>query len=137
VTILRISHIGVAVSSLDEGSALWTTLGLSPSHQEEVASARTRVSFHPVGESNIELLEAMDPDSPVGRYVHRHGPGIHHLCLEVDDIRAEMRRLSQAGLRLLSPDPQAGAHNTLVCFLHPADTGGVLIELNQTEDPSA
>ena len=128
---VRISHVGVAVSSLAQGSSLWDRLGIPQTHQEDVSQAQTRVSFHPIGESNIELLEGMGDDSAVARFVDKRGPGIHHICFEVDDIEAEMNRLKGEGFRFLTEKPTLGAHDTLVAFLHPKDTGGVLIELNK------
>jgi methylmalonyl-CoA/ethylmalonyl-CoA epimerase len=85
----------------------------------------------PIGESRVELLEPMGDDSPVGRFLASKGPGIHHICFEVDDIEAECARLREQGLRLLFDEPQVGAHGARVMFLHPKDTGGVLIEFNQ------
>jgi methylmalonyl-CoA/ethylmalonyl-CoA epimerase len=84
-----------------------------------------------VGESKIELLEAMDDDSPVAKYLEKYGPGIHHIAFEVSDILAEMARLKKEGFRLLSDVPRKGADNKLVCFVHPKSANGVLIELCQ------
>jgi len=131
MAILRLAHVGIAVQDLAGGAALWERLGLPQESSEDVHSARTRVSFHPVGETQVELLEGMGEDSPVSRFLAKKGPGVHHLCFAVDDIRAEMARLRGAGFRLLSEEPQPGAHGTLVVFLHPGDTAGVLVELNQ------
>jgi methylmalonyl-CoA/ethylmalonyl-CoA epimerase len=129
----RLHHVGIAVRTLDEGAAVWGVdgVGLSEEGREDVPEARTRVAMFPVGDSRIELLEAMGPDTPVGRFLDRRGPGIHHLCFEVDDIEAECERLRSLGVRLLSETPQPGAHGSRVMFLHPKDTGGVLIELNE------
>ncbi len=129
----RIHHIGIAVAGLDEGAATWGSrgLGLSEEGREDVEEARTRVAMFPVGESRVELLEAMGDDSPVGRFLAKRGPGIHHICFEVDDIEAECDRLRAAGVRLLHDEPRPGAHGSRVMFLHPKDTGGVLVELNE------
>jgi methylmalonyl-CoA epimerase len=129
----RIHHIGIAVSDLDSGAALWgpSGLGLSEEGREDVTEARTRVAMYPVGESRIELLEAIGDDSPVGQFLAKRGPGIHHICFEVEDIERECQRLRGLGLRLLSETPQPGAHGSRVMFIHPKDTGGVLVELNE------
>jgi len=129
----RIHHIGIAVPDLDSGAAVWGDggLGLEEEGREDVEEARTRVAMFPVGESRIELLEAMGEDSPVGKFLKNRGPGIHHLCFEVDDIEAECARLRAAGMRLLYDAPRPGAHGSRVMFIHPKDTGGVLLELNE------
>jgi len=131
--IKRLHHVGIAVNSLDEGAAAWgpNGLGLVEEGREEVTSARTKVSMFPVSETRIELLEAMGEDSPVGKFLSKKGPGIHHLCFEVDDLEAECDRLRAQGVRLLYDAPRPGAHGSLVMFLHPKDTGGVLIEFNE------
>ena len=129
----RLHHIGIAVRSLDEGAGAWDAegLGLTSEGSEDVLEARTRVAMFPIGETRIELLEPMDPDSPVAKFLASRGPGVHHLCFEVDDIDAECERLRELGVRLLSDAPWAGAHGSRVMFLHPKDMGGVLIELNE------
>ena len=133
----RLHHIGIAVRTLNEGVEAWSAggIGLQEEGREDVLPRRTRVAMFPIGESRIELLEPMDDDSPVGRFLASKGPGIHHICFEVDDINAECARLRGQGVRLLFDEPQEGAHGASVMFLHPKDTGGVLIELS--EFPSA
>lgn len=135
--IKRIHHVAIAVADLDEGTSIWGPdgLGLPEEGREEVATQRTRVAMLPVGESRIELIEPMDEGSAVSRHLSKRGPGIHHICFEVDDLRAEMVRLSAAGMRFTSDEPAPGAHGSLVAFVHPKSTGGVLLELN--EFPSA
>ncbi|MBJ92893.1 MAG: methylmalonyl-CoA epimerase [Rickettsiales bacterium] len=132
----RLHHVGIAVPSLDEGAKAWgpTGLGLLEEGREEVTSASTKIAMFPVGESRIELLEPMGDDSPVGKFLSKRGPGIHHLCFEVEDIEAEIIRIAASGMRLLGNPPSPGAHGSLVAFIHPADTGGVLVELNQFAD---
>jgi len=129
----RLHHVGIAVRTLDEGAAAWGPegLGLVEEGREDVHEAKTRVAMFPVGESRVELLEAMGEDTPVGRFLATRGPGIHHLCFEVDDLDAECERLRGVGVRLLYDAPRPGAHGSRVMFLHPKDTGGVLIELNE------
>ena len=129
----RLHHVGIAVSSLDGGAEVWGPdgVGLLEEGREDVESAGTRVAMYPVGESRVELLEAMGEDTPVAKFLAKRGPGIHHLCFEVDDIEAEIQRIAATGMRLLGNPPSPGAHGSLVAFIHPADTGGVLVELNQ------
>jgi len=128
---LTLDHIGIAVASLEEGIAFYRDLGLEVTGTEEVAEQGVRVAFLPVGDGRLELLEPTGPESPIARHVEKRGPGLHHICLRVNDIRAAMARLKAAGHRLLSEEPQAGAHGCLVCFVHPKSTGGVLLELSQ------
>ena len=129
----RIHHIGIAVPTLDDGAAIWGEqgIGLAEEGREDVVPARTKVAMFPVGESRIELLEPMGDDSPVGIALQKRGPGIHHICFEVDDIEAEMKRMRGLGLRFTTDGPTPGAHGARVAFLHPKDTGRVLIELNE------
>lgn len=129
----RIHHVAIAVRDLHEGARTWGLdgIGLDEEGREAVPSQKTRVAMFPVGESRIELLEPMDDASSVAKHLARRGPGIHHICFEVDDLAAEMTRLVAAGLRFTSDEPAPGAHGSLVAFLHPKTTGGVLIELNE------
>jgi len=130
--IKRIHHIGIAVQQLDEAAVRYeTVLGTPASDAEDVAAAHTTVQFFPVGESRVELIAPMDDDSPVARHLRSRGPGIHHLCLEVDDLEAEVARMREAGMRFITEDIQSGAHGSRIIFLHPKGTGGVLIELQQ------
>ena len=128
---MKVDHIGIAVNSLDEGKKFYEALGLEVEGEEEVESQGVRVAFLPVGEARVELLEPTGPESPIARHIEKRGPGMHHLCIQVSDIRAKMAELKAQGFRLLSDEPQAGAHNCLVCFVHPKSTGGVLLELSQ------
>ena len=127
----RISHLGIAVPSLEKGGAFWDLLGLLEEHREEVASQKVVTSFRPVGESSLELLEPTAADSPIAKALEKRGPGIHHLCLEVADVRATLATLKAAGVRLVNEEPFAGAHGCLVAFVHPASTGGILVELSE------
>jgi len=128
---LTLDHIGIAVSSLSEGLEFYRALGLEVSGTDEVPEQGVRVAFLPVGDVRLELLEATGPTSPIAKHIERRGPGLHHVCLEVRDIRAAMKRLAAAGYRVLSEEPQTGAHGCLVCFVHPKSSGGVLLELSQ------
>jgi methylmalonyl-CoA/ethylmalonyl-CoA epimerase len=126
-----LDHIGIAVESIDSGVAMYRTLGIEVEGIEEVADQRVRVAFLPVGDARIELLEPTDDTSPIARHLERRGPGLHHICLRVPDVRAAMGKLAGEGYRLLSEEPLQGAHGCLVCFVHPKSAGGVLIELSQ------
>lgn len=127
----RISHLGISVPSLEQGGKFWDLLGLVEEHREEVASQKVLTSFRAVGESHLELLEPTSPDSPIGKALATRGPGIHHLCLEVTDVRAALAQLKAAGVRLVNEEPFDGAHDGLVAFVHPSATGGILLELSE------
>jgi len=128
---LELDHIGIAVASVDDGAAFYRALGLEMEGVEEVPGQKVKVGFLPIGDTRLELLEPTAPDSPIAGFLDKRGPGLHHLCVRVDDIRAAMARLREQGYRLLSEEPQAGAHGCLVCFVHPKSAGGVLLELSQ------
>jgi len=128
-----LDHIGIAVESIAEGRRLYEALGLAVEGEEEVSTQGVRVAFLPVGGGRLELLEPMTPDSPIARHLERRGPGLHHICLRVEDIRRSMADLRERGFELLSEEPQPGAHGCLVAFVHPRSTGGVLLELSQAE----
>ena len=127
----RISHLGIAVSSLEKGGAFWDLLGLVEEHREEVASQKVVTSFRAVGESHLELLESTAPDGPIAKALEKRGPGIHHLCLDVVDIDAVLARLKEAGVKLINESPFAGAGGCRVAFVHPSSTGGILLELSE------
>ncbi len=127
----KLDHIGIAVASLEEGLGVYEALGLTMAGAEEVPGQKVRVAFLPLGDTRLELLEPTVEDSPIARHLERRGPGLHHLCFEVPDIRAAMAGLARAGYSLLSDEPQQGAHGGLVCFVHPKSAGGVLVELSQ------
>lgn len=128
-----LDHIGVAVKDLEATLAFYRDgLGLEVEMSEDVPSERVRAHFVPVGTARLELLEATAPGSPIATYIDRRGPGLHHLTLRVDDIRAALARLKAHGARLIDEEPRAGAEGSLVAFVHPASTGGVLIELKQS-----
>jgi methylmalonyl-CoA/ethylmalonyl-CoA epimerase len=127
----RIAHIGIAVRALREALPFYRdVLGL-PEVPLENADGAAIVGLS-TGDSLVELLEAESPDSPVGRFVARRGPGIHHICFVVDDIEGTLERCRSSGVRLIDEAPRLGAEGKRIAFLHPASTGGVLVEL--TED---
>ena len=128
----KINHLGVAVNSLDEALQFWRDgLGLELKEVEIVEDQGVRVAMLPVGESRIELLEATGTETPVGKFLSKRGAGLHHLCVEVADIAAKLAELKARGVRLIDEQPRRGAGGSLVAFVHPASTGGVLLELTQ------
>ena len=128
----RLDHIGIAVSDIDAALTFYRdALGLEIEAPEEVASQRVRAHFIPAGEAALELLEATAEDSPIAKYVAKRGPGLHHITLRVDDIRAALEQLKARGVRLIDESPRAGAHGALVAFIHPSSAHGVLVELTQ------
>jgi len=128
----KIQHLGVAVGSIDEAIGFWRdALGLELTDVEVVEDQGVRVAMLPIGESRIELLEATGDETPVGKFIAKRGPGIHHLCVEVNDLNAKLAELKAQGVRLIDPQPRTGAGGALVAFVHPSSTGGVLIELTQ------
>jgi methylmalonyl-CoA/ethylmalonyl-CoA epimerase len=129
---LKVEHIGIAVKSLETSIPLFEKLLNTDCYKkEEVESEAVQTAFFRQGETKIELLEATGPDSTIAKYVDKKGEGIHHIAFDVEDIYAEMSRLAKEGFTLLQTEPKRGADNKLVCFLHPKDTNGVLIELCQ------
>ena len=126
-----IEHIGIAVRSIDEARVFYEALGLAIEAIEEVPHEGVRVALIPCGGARIELLEATSEESPVGRFLARRGPGLHHLCLETDDVKTDDTALREAGFRVLRPEPTRGAGGCWVQFVHPESTGGVLLELSQ------
>ena len=127
----KISHLGIAVTSLAEGGAIWDLLGMREEHREVVESQEVTTSFRPVGESSFELLQPTAPESPIARFLEKRGPGIHHVCLGVDDIDTALARLRAAGVKLVNETPIDGAQGCRVAFVHPASTGGILLELSE------
>jgi methylmalonyl-CoA/ethylmalonyl-CoA epimerase len=129
---LKIEHIGIAVKDFSKAIPLYEKLLGAPCYKTEaVASENVNTAFFRQGESKVELLESTDPDGVIARFIEKKGEGIHHIAFEVADIHSEMARLRQEGFTLLNETPKNGADNKLVCFLHPKDTGGVLVELCQ------
>lgn len=127
---MKIDHIGIATNTLAESLAVWRdALKLEVDSSEEVHEQGVRIAMLPLGEIHIELLEPLTPDSPVGKYLKRRGPGIHHLAIEVEDIRATLAELAAKGARLIDKEPRIGAGGCLVAFIHPSSTNGVLLEL--------
>ena len=129
---MKIDHIGIATRGIQDAITFYRdALGLDAAETEEVADQRVRVAMLPIGESRIELLEATSEDSPISRFLEKRGPGIHHIAVQVDDIRAVLANLKEKGVRLIDEEPRQGAGGCLVAFVHPSSTGGVLLELVQ------
>jgi methylmalonyl-CoA/ethylmalonyl-CoA epimerase len=128
----RIDHIGVAVDDLAAALALYGgSFDLPEVHRETVAEQGVEAVLLDVGDGHVELLAALGPDTPVGRFLDRRGPGLHHVAYRVEDIDAALQDARDAGLRLLDEQPRTGIRGTRVAFLHPSGTGGVLTEIVQ------
>jgi methylmalonyl-CoA/ethylmalonyl-CoA epimerase len=133
---LKISHIGIAVKTLEQASQIYGALfGDDNPHREQVAGQRVDIASFPVGDAVIELTAATDESSPIAKFIDKRGEGIHHIAFEVDDIQAELDRLKAAGVRLINETPTEGAHDMLVAFIHPSSFNGVLVELCQKKRP--
>jgi methylmalonyl-CoA/ethylmalonyl-CoA epimerase len=126
--LIKINHIAVAVEDIDAALSFWRdALGMRLDHVEEVPSQKARVAFLPVGESEVELVQPTSPDTGTAKFLAERGPGIHHLCLEVQDIAGMLAQLKAAGVRLINETPQE-LEGRRIAFVHPKSTGGVLIE---------
>ena len=127
---MKIDHLGIAVKAVADAAKMYeTVLGLKVTGTDQVDDQGVRVAMLDIGESRFELLEAIRPDSPIGKFVAKRGEGLHHIAVQVDDIEASLAQLKAAGVRLIDEAPRKGAHNTRVAFIHPAGTHGVLLEL--------
>ena len=131
MTTPKIDHLGIAVRSLDEALKFYRDqLGLHVSMRETIDREKVNVAMLPLGDPRIELLEPTEPDSVIGKFLDRRGEGLHHIAIRVPDLSASVERLKASGARLLN-EPRAGAGGHLYVFVHPASTGGVLLELIQ------
>ena len=129
---MRLDHIGIAVEDLDAARKLYgELLGFELGEIEELPDRQLKICFVKVGEANVELLWPTAPESAVGKFIAKKGPGIHHLCYRVDDVQAKLDELKAAGVKLIDEQARPGAHDMLVAFIHPKSTGGVLTELAQ------
>jgi len=127
-----IDHIGMAVEDLDEAVERYRrALGVEPSHRERIEDQGVEEVLFPVGESYIQLLGALAPDTPVGRFVAANGPSMHHVAYRVNDVAAALDALRDDGVRLIDETPRPGSRGTLIAFVHPKSMGGVLVELVQ------
>jgi methylmalonyl-CoA/ethylmalonyl-CoA epimerase len=135
---MKIDHIGIATRAIEESLGFWRdALGLEVEHTETVEEQGVRVAMLPVGEPRVELLEPTGPDTPVAKFLEKRGPGIHHVAVRVADIRAALARLKSEGARLIDEEPRVGAGGCLVAFVHPAASGGVLLELVEHTNEAA
>ena len=127
---MKIEHIGIATNGIEEALGFWRdALGLTVVTTEEVEDQGVRVAMLPVGETRVELLEATDAGSPFAKSTAKRGVGVHHIAVRVDNILETLGRLKEHGARLIDESPRVGADNCLIAFIHPASTGGVLVEL--------
>ena len=127
-----IDHVGIAVGDVEASLKFFTgVLGLTSGDTEDIKGQNSRVRFVDTGDAKLELVESLAPDSPIGKYIEKRGPGLHHVALRVPDIHAAMARVTAAGVRMIDQEPRRGAHGSLIAFVHPGDTHGVLVELKQ------
>jgi methylmalonyl-CoA/ethylmalonyl-CoA epimerase len=128
----KINHIGIAVHNIEEAARFYTeVLGLKLEGVQEVPDQKVKVAFLPIGEVRVELIEPTSPESPVAKYLEKSGPGIHHIAYQVADVAAEVEKLKGAEVKMVDQTPRRGAHDTLIAFVHPKASGGVLTELVQ------
>lgn len=134
--ISHIEHLGIAVRSLEEAIPYYEdVLGLKCYAIEEVADQKVKTAFFRVGETKIELLESTDPEGPIGKFIEKRGPGVHHVAFAVKDIEKQLATAEEKGIRLIDQKPRKGAEGLDIAFLHPKSTHGVLTEF--CEDQSA
>ncbi len=125
----HIDHVGIAVKSIEESAKLWEALGFVMEGIEEVAEQKVKTAFMPIGEGEIELLEATDPESPIAKFIEKKGEGIHHIAIRVDNIESVLANLKEKGVRLLDETPRLGAGGAKIAFIHPKATNGTLLEI--------
>lgn len=128
--ILKIDHIGIAVASLAEAIKAWEALGFHVEAAHDVPTEKVRTAFLPVGESHLELLEPTDPSSVIAKFLEKR-PGLHHVCVLVDDIDAALAEMKAKGIALIDEKPRLGAGGCRVAFVHPKAAGGVLLEIKE------
>ncbi|HEX5034468.1 MAG TPA: methylmalonyl-CoA epimerase [bacterium] len=130
----KVDHVAIAVPNLEDAVALYQSLlGKAPEHIEEVADQKVRAAFFGIGETNLELLFPTSPDSPITKFLEekKGRGGLHHICVQVDDIKKTLEQLKAQGVQLIDQVPRQGAHGKWIAFVHPKATNGVLIELSQ------
>jgi len=132
--VLKVDHVGIAVSNLDESLKLYTdVLGLKLHGTETVEEQKVKVAFLPLGDTEIELLESTSPDGPIAKFIESKGQGMQHIAFKVDNIEKALDELKEKGIRLIDEKPRYGAGGAKIAFLHPKSTNGVLIELCQRD----
>jgi methylmalonyl-CoA/ethylmalonyl-CoA epimerase len=126
----QLDHIGIAVNSIEDALVLYRQiLGIELGPREQIPSQKVEVQFLETGQTRTELLEPTSEDSPIANFIEKRGPGLHHMAYKVDNLQRTMDDLKDAGSRLIYPEPRPGSHGTRINFIHPAATGGILIEL--------
>lgn len=130
---MELDHVAVAVRDLKAACQLYERLGFAVGEREEIAGQKVRVAMLPLGESRLELMEPTAADSSVGRFLARRGEGLHHIAVRVPDLAEAVAELQRAGARLIDAEPQTGAGGHRFVFVHPASTGGVLLELVEAQ----
>jgi methylmalonyl-CoA epimerase len=129
---MKVDHIGIATKSIEEGLAVWRdTLGLEVHSSDEIKEQGVKICMLAVGDTHVELLEPLGDETSVGKFLAKRGPGLHHIAIEVADIRGALAQLKQRGARLIDETPRVGAGGSLIAFVHPSSTNGVLLELVQ------
>jgi len=129
-TIQRIDHLAILVDDIDQAAAFWRDgLGMNVAHQQEIPAEQARIAFLPVGDGEIELVQPTTPDSGLRRYLVKRGPGLHHVCLQVDDIEGMLAQIKAGGFDLINETPRTAADGKKYAFIHPRSAGGVLVEL--------
>jgi methylmalonyl-CoA/ethylmalonyl-CoA epimerase len=136
VRLTQIDHVGIAVADLDEAvEHYWRTFGILPTHREWMEDQGVEEVLFAIGESYVQLLGALGPETPVGRFLERRGPGVHHVAYRVENVAEALDDLRAAGVPLVDEEPRAGSRGTRIAFVHPKGVGGVLVEL--VEEPRA
>ncbi len=128
--ILKIDHLGIAVPDLEEAVRTYAALGFAVEARHDVPSEKVRTAFLPVGDAHVELLEPTDPSSPIARFLETR-KGLHHVCVQVDDIEGALRELRARGVQVLDETPRVGAGGCKVAFVHPRSAAGLLLELKE------
>ena len=128
----KIEHIGIAVRNLEDSNNIFRKILGKPQYKEEIVdSENVKTSFYKIGSNKIELVSDIEQNGIISNFIDKRGEGIHHIAIHVDDIYNEIDRIEKEGIRVINKEPKIGADNKLICFLHPKDTNGVLIELCQ------
>lgn len=129
--VVKVDHIGIAVSNLEESKKIYEALGLKATGEEVVEEQKVKVVFFPIGDSEVELLESTSPEGPIAKFIEKNGQGIQHLAFRVPNIEEALEKMKAAGVRLIDEKPRYGAGGAKIAFLHPKSTNGVLIELSE------
>lgn len=126
---MKIDHIGIAVESIEKVSQFYKEINLEICHTEEVKDQQVKAAMIEIGESRIELLESLSPEGPIGKFITKKGPGIHHIAIEVEKLEQKLKELAEKGYSLIDKNPRIGAGGNKIAFIHPKSSGGILIEL--------